>query len=202
MGTPGRPHKCACGQAFTKLHDLKDHVKVVHGGNYYICDHCGTTFKQKKSMVRHLKEKHQASEGTLYKCKATKCHFGADDEEVVKKHMAKRHGIGYKQKCKTCDKEISLLGTAKHDKVCKGRVDPETRKLKCSYSKCDKVFITAFGKKRHEDIVHRKTGGYTCDICGRVLSTKGSLERHMLRHEDQDDPDKDASSSEADEGED
>ena len=196
-----RPHVCACGAAFARSNDLEDHRLSVHEKTVFHCDQCSQPFKYKKTLIRHMREQHQAAEGCKYHCKKDKCNFGSDDKDVVKRHMIKRHGEGYKQKCRHCNKLVSLLGTRKHDKVCKGRVSKESRLMKCSYKDCNREFITAAGKDLHENIHHKGIGGHPCSSCGKILATKASLQRHLQRHtgdsEEEEDTDEDTAASES-----
>ena len=172
---------------FTRSSDLKDHMKSKHSSKKYKCKECSISFEHKRSFVRHCRQKHDLDEDEEYHC--TVCKFGSNSKHEIKRHMIKRHGKGYRQQCKHCKKIVSLLGTRRHDSICRKRVDVKSRVIKCPAEECDKTFITARAFKSHDEIKHKGTGGFPCEKCGNILSTRTTLKNHLKAHisDDEDD---------------
>ena len=185
-------HKCPkpnCDKSFGRAADLKEHIKAQHGHRFR-CAYCTQKFMHRRSMLRHQKEKHEEHDAEQdFRCGQKNCHFGDTTAHKIKRHMIKRHGTGFSQKCRYCQKKVSLLGTRKHDIVCNKRVDQKSRVIRCpgvleDGTTCNKRFITAEGFKSHDDRVHKGTGGAPCHVCGKIMATKTTLSKHLETHRD------------------
>ena len=190
--TAKETHKCPkCDKEWPRKADMEEHLKAQHGHRFR-CSLCTEKFMHKRSMLRHQREKHpEPDEDKEFHCGQDSCYLGEDNSHQVKRHMIKRHGTGFSQKCKHCGKKVSLLGTRKHDSVCTKRVDIKSRIIRCPSmlsdgTQCRKKFITAGGFESHDARIHKGTGGMACDVCGKLLASKSTLNRHQAVHRNDD----------------
>ena len=57
-----------------------------------------------------------------------------------------------------------------------------TKRLKCEYAGCSKSYCSSFNLKRHLEIVHLGVKNFSCNICGRFLSSTQNLIDHHNIH--------------------
>ena len=78
----------------------------------FTCNYCNTNFSEKRSLIRHIKSKHEA---TNLRCE--KCEFTTNRKDKLKTHIESKH-YQNKIKCPECSVEFSRKDSMeKHRKI-------------------------------------------------------------------------------------
>ena len=109
-----------CGSRFFANNHLKEHKVLVHGqsegSKKFECSDCDKTFVLKKSLNRHLREKHmETNKNTDYsedisstnEIKCGSCEKSFKRMGDMKRHMKTNHSDEKLFKCAACEKEFS-----------------------------------------------------------------------------------------------
>lgn len=177
-----------CNKKFGRAETLASHVchqMLTADGAVHQCKLCAATFRMEKYLVRHL-----ATHSEDFKC--SDCQRSFSRKESLLQHLARCHpdtvGSGSKMQmypCKQCNrvftKELSLQN---HMKL-------HSDSFKCHT--CAKAFSSAFSLSRHScvgDVVAQglacetDDGCFECKQCGKILSQRAALRRHLAAHQD------------------
>ncbi|XP_033749417.1 zinc finger protein 585B-like [Pecten maximus] len=156
-----------CNKKFKRRRYLNDHMKIHTEQEPHTCDVCGLKIKYNPSNFRRHMKKH--CDNREFCCNVCSLRFyRADDLRV---HM-KTH---YRKNKNVCDK--CGIGFSTHDKLRKHkRSHNEQQDVSCDI--CHKTFVSRI---QYHDHCGREHGGYfPCKHCGKSMSSKYWLEKHML----------------------
>lgn len=190
-----------CDKLFINISNMRHHVKKIHEQPIvHRCLECGQIFKRKQPLIRH-----ELMHTGYYPHRCEQCGQGSMNYKEHEKHMQthKLHicrNCGkifpsysdliehYQEErknihfiCDYCNKIFSTkLRLRFHMEVHR---DQDTRKsIHCPFSNCgnfyfDKRNLNAHIRSKHEG------SKFMCDFCGKVLSFKGTLTKHMEKCE-------------------
>ena len=169
-----------CLKSFKNQKTLTFHVKYVHQNMWHYqskpvqCKVCNKTFYGNNILKRHFDQVHLGHRN--YICE--KCGQSFQNSRNLVKHFKKVHlDIEDKSECDFCKKLISNRYMKDH----KNAIHLNIRNFKCTC--CDKNFNLMSVMKMHVKRVHlRKKKSFNCYICNDVFSSKKSLTKHEIFH--------------------
>ncbi|XP_055914666.1 myoneurin-like [Eupeodes corollae] len=154
-----------CRVSFESIKDLKTHLSDLFSNlQKKSCDTCGANFKDRKSLVAHLRT-HKKEKP--YLCEVCSKSFATLNEMEL--HSAK-HSEELPFVCETCGLQFKYLNNLESHKLLHGEPSFEC-------TDCNKKFFL----KRHlayHLLKHGPTESATCDICKKTFRNKDSLLRH------------------------
>ena len=190
----GEGHCCEkCGRVLANAWSLKQHLELYCPDlvdEKVKCETCNLEFKNKKSMLVHCNRIHNRDRtvGGVKKHICELCGKSYLNSHALKEHSFNVHKIGsYVYKCGVCSETFSsqfLLN--KHKKVS----HLELRTHVCEL--CGSAYYRSMDLKTHFVKVHMDTpqttdqminalgkGPYTCQFCGKVMTSKFSFRHHV-----------------------
>lgn len=177
-----------CGQFFHR-YALYRHRRDVHNPIVCVCEVCNTKFKSEEYLQRHMRYKHGASPKIL---KCDTCNETFRKEVSMRFHQCTGTKAEPSQSedkkvtisCEICGKGFSRKQTLQKHKVL---FHSQTGTIFCNV--CGRLFPTEADRNMHQSVctlkkrVQHSSNPIPCEICGKVLSRKGALQRHkMLVH--------------------
>lgn len=204
---PGGANCCkTCGYACCNKKELVAHTKQ-HKTMPFGCPECGCFYKQKKTLVSHLRDKHSAPvprqvpmqlvAGSSYRCKT--CRFRCPDVGSLKDHLKKHIIAPY-----GCD-ECGLVYTKKqfvmrHKREKHGATLAADHSLERPMStpweckECNKMYANVKSLTRHQKEKHGQVTGaqykavparwqgpgeFECDLCVETFKTGFAFNAHL-----------------------
>eukprot|EP00092_Neocalanus_flemingeri_P023006 GFUD01024938.1.p1 GENE.GFUD01024938.1~~GFUD01024938.1.p1 ORF type:complete len:481 (-),score=71.76 GFUD01024938.1:85-1527(-) len=203
--------KCSyCYETFLTDSEKQDHEKSYRNSEgqlkcrFEICD---IVFKERRSLIRHIKQVHVADQDTAYSCyfcgenfigkapyrkhmkmymngpKDYKCpEDGCDSRFKVKRalldHLRKHRGI-YEYSCDMCGK----MFTTRHTKKQHMLTHESSLNLICHI--CSKSFVNKLRLYKHLNTTHadnKDKVNYQCDQCEKGFTTIQKFKRHITSH--------------------
>lgn len=177
-----------CGQFFHR-YALYRHRRDVHNPIVCVCDICNTKFKSEEYLQRHKRYKHGVSPRIL-KCQI--CNETFRKEVSMRFHQCpgmnmtnstpeplKVDEVKKGIPCEMCGKEFSRKQTLQKHKVL---FHSQTGTIYCNI--CGRLFATEMDRNSHQvecelkKRIQHASNPMPCEICGKVLSRKGALQRH------------------------
>ncbi len=134
------------------------------------CKYCNKTFREKRSLEKHIKAIHQADRP--YTCQYCTETFR---NQVEQKNHINRHLKDYPHECDVCHMTFQKQeGLTTHYRLHTGE-KPYTCEI------CDKTFTSEKNKKIH---VLRHQGGlpHKCEVCGMTFQSRSHLIKHATGH--------------------
>ncbi|RUS90487.1 hypothetical protein EGW08_001755 [Elysia chlorotica] len=159
-----------CEYVAREMASLKEHMRK-HTGEKIRCPHEGCKFASSyaRSLNKHLRQKHSAEKTQC--CYI--CGFQTRHASSLTKHISLIHKDFKPYKCAQCSftalypSEIISHARSKHLKV---------KRFACP--KCP--FKTSYQLAIQKHVArHNEPDGYTCLVCGEVLSSKNKAKKHM-----------------------
>ena len=97
--TARKPNQCWCGLVYDSIQDVKDHIKLDHANNSYICSKCKQPLGTQQSLWSHFRKEHLGI--YQYTCQelkqdgsGVKCGINRDELSEICFHLETVHGKG------------------------------------------------------------------------------------------------------------
>ncbi|CAG0902526.1 unnamed protein product [Cyprideis torosa] len=168
-----------CGKTYLNKKSLRSHRKAIHGirGNTYSCKICGKTYFLIGLLNRHMKSHDKTQQAPKHDFICQTCGKSYRSKSGLKYCIA-RHENRHVATCPTCGKAfISKEALQHHVKT------HEDRSVKCG--QCEAVLSSARTLKWHEIAKHGMgEKPFTCSVCKKGFIEKAFLERHMRWHQE------------------
>ena len=166
-----KPHKCdVCQKEFVLAANLATHKRLNHEQQTYQCDICQKTYTKQSLLEAHLKL-HAVQDSELHECDICKKRFR--DSSYLKLHM-ESHNKERPYQCDICQKRFTMASYL----TAHMRTHTGERPYQCEV--CQKRFAQISTLIGHAK-THLKDKPFQCHVCGKNVSTKRSLDNHMLR---------------------
>ena len=166
------PH---CESVYFSDHDLKDHVRRVHGKKIP-CDLCGQQFHSNFDLKKHNLSKHVSKEQRPFKCEV--CGQGFVARHLLKYHskvhMSVRPDL-INQKRRVCE----VCGTSVFEKQYKLHLKTQHGDGHIQCEKCDATFKHKTSYRRH---FNRNHIFVTCEQCGEQIKGCNYKMHKLKRH--------------------
>ena len=196
-------HECTlCEKAFRSPSSLRSHQKKRHNmdltqtaENDLACGHCGKRYAQPLSLRKH-EELHRNEANYNPECSPRPPVVQIQKLAPLKRKDLPlpmlpssdgtyfQHAKNYAHTCTLCGKLFWYMSTLRrHQKKVHNLDLTSTDDLVCR--KCNKQCKTAHLLLRHEKVHRNEAQAQAerqCTVCGRLMSDKRALERHMLTH--------------------
>lgn len=198
-------HNCEnCYKKFTKLTQLKAHIRTIHGtfGTFF-CDFCKKKFAEKFQLRRHMKVHEESQLEQIFLKDEPVDEFErigiVSEFEVIDEGRRRRRRKINDEKvvCNHCDKsfksqkrlqdhldDIHFLINEKIDDFDEGgeeEIKTAKKVEKSTTFQCDQC-EKSFGKMQHlrnHFQASHSGNAFTCDNCQRSFSYKSALDRHL-----------------------
>ncbi|KAL3858307.1 hypothetical protein ACJMK2_012901 [Sinanodonta woodiana] len=167
-------------------HGVQNSIGTIKNKHAKVCETCGVDFRNKKSLLKHVKLEHEGSpknkRASVWPCVVC----GRPLTSAVRQacHHFSKHGIPYddkKFKIHRCTYEGCNYVTASkhylqiHQRGRHGNERPHV----CEF--CGKGFKLPSALMTHLNI-HTKEQVFRCDDCGQSFNQKGGLDVHIKKH--------------------
>ena len=163
-----------CPQYFYTIPDLNTHTKLEHSdiGEKYLCDLCGSKFKEKKILVGHRKFVH--SEERPHQCRD--CGMKFKNKSQLNNHTIIHVAVEQRNlSCEVCGKMFVRSGTLR-DHVRRHKKDFS---IFCEV--CKKGFYRRGALDEHMR-THTGDKPFTCAVCGYKCALSCNLTKHIRTH--------------------
>ena len=146
----------------------------MHTGEKVYCDQCDKSYFTKKALRIHIKNTHL----NLDRCYCTEpgCTWSGKDYGLRKVHLYESHGIGEAPVCNHPDcrdrGHFSNARTLERHR----ETFHKPRDLTCP--ECGKKYKDAGNLANHVSVQHKGLSAFQCEICGRIYTSKKSLDAH------------------------
>lgn len=168
-----KPFSCSyCGTRYKQKADLKRHVSIKHTQTApkFECEHCKKIFGRKSELNRHVSTIHKKPASNECKC----CKIKFESRLELEVHIAANHFA-----CKLCPNlvyyarkaDLKVHNTNKHN-------EKDSQNFKCAI--CNSSFNWKKDLKRHERQAHSFLGEpLQCDACKEVFFEKWAFFDHQ-----------------------
>ncbi|KAJ0050971.1 hypothetical protein NL108_011344 [Boleophthalmus pectinirostris] len=136
----------------------------------FACSDCGSVFKRKNHLKRHILRHRKETNGEFYTCSTCEQTFAFPEDLTrhMKKHEKERNGI-----CPMCSETFSSPEELQAHKE-----EVHNRTYPCSV--CGKKFKLEHALKKHEE--GHVSGKYYCVRCSKFFQKQSHYKRHMQVH--------------------
>ncbi|XP_072319957.1 uncharacterized protein [Eucyclogobius newberryi] len=167
-----------CDKQFKHKSLYLTHIKVHKNGarripgiqKSFACSDCGSVFKRKNHLKRHILRHRKETNGEYYTCNTCEQTFAfpEDLKRHMKKHEKERNGI-----CPMCSESFSSPEELQAHKE-----EVHNKTYPCSV--CGKKFKLEHALKKHEE--SHVNGQYYCVRCSKFFQKQSHYKRHMQVH--------------------
>ena len=175
-----------CGKGFPlkrgyggRLEEVrKEHLTSVHGFQLEKCNLCGIMCVE---LEKHVEKRHKSGgrESMCAICGKTVRHWRMKGH--LRRHMKQEktasEGTNEKKACQHCGKLVKCIRDHVRDN-CRGLQYEEHSCQECGKVLRNAKRYRAHMRSKHMDEVKKKSLQCICNICGKVLSSKGALQGH------------------------
>ena len=194
-----RCFKCEeCGSKFSRMQELKRHKKIHIGDCPFRCNLCKAGFKAEIALRAHKSSIHGDqtmldSESDVWPFSCNQCDSRFQRSTAFGKHMRLLHGVSNPFICDKCG-----IGTSTPDNLKRHALNAHSDIKPFNCEECGKMFGQKSQLTKHQ-LEHAKTNGtltpeqekmlreqsekQICNLCGKELSCKVTLQRHMRLHD-------------------
>lgn len=167
-----------CGRKLTSRHSAVEHITAHHVIRFQKCSECEQLFKTMKALYQHM-----CTEHSKYKCWV--CQRGFLQQKTMQNHLKYCELMGCTFECIICKKDtFSSFVKLKEHQLFHKQVEAE--KNAGAVFVCDTCpFSTSSRSGFHQHQTKHKiaryfeeNGGYKCELCGKILRSKRTLEIH------------------------
>lgn len=168
-----------CSTKFLLRYDLKRHM-IKHSSNRsFKCNHCEKKFKTANYLKKHVEAVHSTAPERNHQCQM------CDRTYIHERHLIyhlRKHQNDFRHSCDLCNPP-QLFHYSDAVKWHKIRYHGEPAPFNCEI--CNKKFIHEKSLKTHQE-AHQKNGSLAviCPMCGKSVSEKRHLKRHIRTHDD------------------
>lgn len=170
---PKPPHLSCdiCSKGFTNKHLLAAHIKRHLSTQRFICEACGSTFKQKSGLKEHFASVHSPDRcATCDICQKT-----FKSLRTLREHLEIYHLKNCQFQCEKCDRKFGR----KSDLKIHERQHDTFKEFSCSI--CGHQFTHRKRLKEHEKI-HLSQKQHQCQICLKSFAQLAGLNQHLKVH--------------------
>ncbi|XP_075166562.1 uncharacterized protein LOC142238735 isoform X5 [Haematobia irritans] len=157
--------------------DMRAHFRLDHNDDHGFVECCGRRFATRKFLAEHIMVHYNPEH---FKCKTCDkiCRDSTQLESHEQTHLPNPPEAKYKKtfQCEKCSKTFSSKASFEHHMVAK-HVPREEFKFECP--ECKKKYPNKKRLARHLDL-HNPLKEVMCDICGKVLRSRNSLQKHKV----------------------
>uniref|UniRef100_A0A671UCF8 Zinc finger protein 835-like n=1 Tax=Sparus aurata TaxID=8175 RepID=A0A671UCF8_SPAAU len=166
-----KTHSCdICGKSFLTAASRRSHAALHTGERPYKCEICYKTYTYSSGLRNHL---WQHVNEKPHKC-------GVCDQSFAFKQQLRIHSSSHTGKklycCNVCSKSFADFRALSRHKLLHVGI-----KYFCCQV-CGKRFRTSVRLKLHEKIHSERDKAFLCDICCKMFYTRGELKVHLRRH--------------------
>lgn len=167
-----------CNRVFSSMIRLQEHEKMHQGIKNYSCTHCGMKFTASNSLKRHVRNIHLKMK--RFVCE--QCGHAFADSCKLKSHET-THITEKNFSCAQCPRWFKTAEqlerhTIQHDPVAKA----SQKRLKFDCSLCNQTLSSASALHAHK--MRHSDPAFMCNECGKLFTTKLSLNLHLRSHSD------------------
>jgi len=187
-----------CGSKFLRIQELTRHKKIHTGECRYRCNICKAGFKASIALRAHKSSIHNDqtmldSESDVWPFSCNQCDSRFQKATAFGKHMKLLHGVGNPFICEKCG-----MGMSTNDNLKRHALTAHTDMKPFNCEECGKMYGQKSQLVRHQ-LEHAKANGslteeqekmlreqnekQICNLCGKELSCKVTLQRHMRIHD-------------------
>lgn len=171
--------KCdKCLRKFSSVHSLAKHANLNDGCKPFLCEVCGESFVQRRSMKEHMGSHHNTE--FIYLCPFCQLTFASQNKLRV--HCAISHKMSGKEFDDSDVQPIQVFNSENCGLVVSQESDDVTRPYLCDV--CGRNFKTSWSLKNHEKI-HSGISSmqmYSCPLCSKTFAHKSQVLQHMVSH--------------------
>ncbi|XP_044727707.1 zinc finger protein 260-like [Chrysoperla carnea] len=193
-----------CGKKFIYKKDFTQHEDAHLGIKRHCCTECDRQFREKKSLVTHLRVVHNKEQVEELKC--NQCDKVCQNKALLKRHLRTHIPMEEKQQfqCDICQRKfVSEENLNAHQKLIHSVVEEELICEQCgkicknkhrlaehlnthnarifNCDECAKCFKSMQVLKIHK-LTHSGIKMFECDVCGKKFSRRGQLTTHSTIH--------------------
>lgn len=164
-----------CDMKFYTVQDLKAHLQSDHPRavqKSFLCDLCGSSFKEKKILNAHRRFTH--SNERPEKCPT--CGRCFKTKSQLKNHLVRHKNVSdLNLSCEICGKMFVRAATLRD------HVRRHNKEFSCYCSVCNKGFYRKYGLEEHMR-THTGDKPFSCEVCGYKCALGCNLLKHMRVH--------------------
>ncbi|XP_013382202.1 oocyte zinc finger protein XlCOF6 [Lingula anatina] len=171
-----------CYEMFTIKELYRLHQQTTHEKNLYICteEGCHVACSTSRDIILHLKEEHNTD--PPFKCCI--CGHAVTVKQHLKRHIYLHYDQRKKYSCEICNKVYRTEKEQLQHRYSKHGVIDEEKALRCTHDNCSYLTYHLPNLESHLKAKHLNEKNFTCSLCNRKYSSRGSLTAHKLvQHE-------------------
>lgn len=175
-----------CEKKYSNYITLQRHVRVKHLNietpHQYVCEQCGSTFKQSSNLRYHMKTRHPTEEDLKRKellpkdrLECEECKKSFHSQYTLKYHKLRVHADEKKFECKVCGRRV-----AKQFMLDSHMLVHSDQKMACKF--CGREFVRKYQVEAHIKAVHQKLKPFQCPHCSESFASRKTLRHHIYIH--------------------